>query len=104
MTGKACGIEATSGNGGKVTVNAKSVVIATGGFGYDLQKCYELKPSLTGMITNNQVGATGDGIYMAEAVGANLIDHGSDSGAPDRRAEHRNAHHGGRSQGRRYSA
>lgn len=72
--GKACGIEATSGNGGKVTVNAKSVVIATGGFGYDLQKCYELKPSLTGMITNNQVGATGDGIYMAEAVGANLID------------------------------
>ena len=72
--GKACGIGATSGNGGKVTVNAKSVVIATSGFGYDLQKCYELKPSLVNMITNNQVGATGDGIYMAEAVGANLID------------------------------
>ena len=72
--GKACGIEATSSNGGKVTINAKSVIIASGGFGYDLEKCYELKPSLTGMITNNQVGATGDGIYMAEAVGANLID------------------------------
>ena len=28
----------------------------------------------SGMITNNQVGATGDGIYMAEAVGANLVD------------------------------
>lgn len=26
------------------------------------------------MITNNQVGATGDGIYMAQDVGANVID------------------------------
>ncbi|MBR2942079.1 MAG: flavocytochrome c [Clostridia bacterium] len=71
--GAAAGIVATSGNGGKVTINAMAVVIASGGFGYDLEKCYELKPDLSGMITNNQVGATGDGIYMAQAVGANLI-------------------------------
>ena len=72
--GTARGIVAVSDNGGTVTVHAKAVVLATGGFGYDLQKCYELKPSLTGMITNNQVGATGDGIYMAQAVGANIVD------------------------------
>lgn len=72
--GAAAGIIATSGNGGKVTINAKAVVIASGGFGYDLEKCYELKPELSGMITNNQVGATGDGIYMAQAIGANVID------------------------------
>ena len=72
--GKACGVRATGKNGGTVTVNAKAVVLATGGFGYDLERCYRLKPELTGMITNNQVGATGDGIDMAQAIGANLID------------------------------
>lgn len=72
--GAASGVIATSENGGKVTVNAKSVIIASGGFGYDLERCYELKPELTGMITNNQVGATGDGIDMAEKIGANIID------------------------------
>lgn len=72
--GAAAGVVATSENGGTVTINAKAVIVASGGFGYDLEKCYELKPELTGMITNNQVGATGDGIYMAEAVGANVID------------------------------
>lgn len=72
--GAAAGIRATSENGGTVTINAKAVIVASGGFGYDLEKCYELKPELTGMITNNQVGATGDGIYMAQAVGANVID------------------------------
>lgn len=72
--GAAAGIRATAENGGTVTINAKAVIVASGGFGYDLEKCYELKPELTGMITNNQVGATGDGIYMAQAVGANVID------------------------------
>lgn len=72
--GAAAGIRCTSENSGTVTINAKAVIVAAGGFGYDLEKCYELKPSLTGMITNNQVGATGDGIYMAQAVGANVVD------------------------------
>ena len=72
--GAAVGVLATDENGGQVTVNAGAVVLATGGFGYDLERCYELKPELTGMITNNQPGATGDGMDMAEAIGANLID------------------------------
>ncbi len=72
--GAAAGIRATSENGGTVTINADAVIVASGGFGYDLEKCYELKPELDGMITNNQVGATGDGIYMAQDVGANVID------------------------------
>ena len=72
--GTACGVRCSKKNGSVITVNAKAVILATGGFGYNLEKCYALKPSLTGMITNNQVGAMGDGLDMAEAVGANLID------------------------------
>ena len=51
------------------TVNAKSVVLATGGFGANLDMVAELKPELKGFVTTNAPGITGDGIKMAEAVG-----------------------------------
>ena len=68
--GKAVGVKTSTG----LTVNAKSVIIATGGFGADLKMVAELKPSLDGFVTTNAPGATGDGIKMAQAVGAAVRD------------------------------
>ena len=56
------------------TINAGAVVIATGGFGsnFDLLASYD--PSLVNAVTTNHSGAQGDGILMAEAVGAATVD------------------------------
>ena len=71
--GKAVGVVGKKGES-TVTVNAKSVVIATGGFGADLAYVAELKPELDGFITTNAPSITGDGIKMATAIGANTVD------------------------------
>ena len=55
-------------------VNAKSVVLATGGFGADLVEVAQYRPDLDGFVTTNAAGATGDGIEMALAVGATTVD------------------------------
>lgn len=67
--GKAVGVKAEG-----YTVNAKSVVLATGGFGANLDMVAELKPELKGFVTTNAAGITGDGIKMAQAVGAATVD------------------------------
>ena len=56
------------------TINAKAVVLATGGFGanFDLMASYD--PSLANAVTTNHAGAQGDGIMMAQAVGADTVD------------------------------
>lgn len=65
------------GKGGAVTVNAKrGVVLATGGFGANVEmrdKYNTSWPSLSKALTTNHPGATGDGIVMAEAIHARLI-------------------------------
>lgn len=72
--GAACGIKATGVTGNNVTVNAKAVVLATGGFGANLDMVAELVPSLKGFMTTNAAGALGQGIEMAKALGAATID------------------------------
>jgi len=59
---------------GDLTVNADSVVLATGGFGANLDMVAELNPDLKGFVTTNAPGATGDGIKMAQAIGAATVD------------------------------
>ncbi len=65
------------GKGGKVTLHAnKGVVLATGGFGanVDMREQYNtLWPSLKNVKTTNHTGATGDGIIMAQDVNASLV-------------------------------
>lgn len=56
-----------------VEVRAKAVILATGGFGANPAKLEELNPALKGFATTNQPGATGDGMWMAERAGAQLI-------------------------------
>ena len=72
--GKAVGIKATGKDGHKVTINAKSVVIATGGFGANAEMVEKYKPELKGFATTNADGAQGQGIEMATAVGAATVD------------------------------
>ena len=72
--GKAVGIKATGKDGNKVTINAKSVVIATGGFGANAEMVEKYKPDLKGFATTNAEGAQGQGIDMATAVGAATVD------------------------------
>ncbi len=56
------------------TINAKAVVLATGGFGANFDLMCAFNPSLANAVTTNHPGATGDGILMAEAVGAATVD------------------------------
>ena len=73
--GAAVGIEATDNKtGGTVTVNAKAVILATGGFGANLDMVVEYKPDLAGFMTTNAAGAQGQGIDMAVAIGAGTVD------------------------------
>lgn len=67
--GKVVGVKA-----GETTVRAKSVVIATGGFGANLEKVTEIKPELKGFVTTNVASITGDGIRMAQEIGADVVD------------------------------
>lgn len=71
--GVATGVKASSSTV-NYTINAKSVVIATGGFGANLDMVVDYKPELDGFITTNAPTITGDGIAMAQKVGANLVD------------------------------
>ena len=72
--GAAVGIEATDKDGATVTVNAKAVVLASGGFGANLDMVTEYKPELEGFMTTNAAGAQGQGIDMAVAIGAGTVD------------------------------
>ena len=71
--GKVTGVKVTSENG-DYTINAKAVILASGGFGADLKRVAALKPELDGFVTTNSTGITGDGIDMAVAVGAATVD------------------------------
>jgi len=66
------GIVAVDKAGNEFRIEAKAVIIATGGFGANIDMVAEINSSLAGFGTTNQPGATGDGIVMAEAIGAAL--------------------------------
>ena len=78
---KVVGVNAVGKDGNTVTLMAnKGVILATGGFAGNVElrqkycegeKWPDLGPELT---TSNMPGVTGDGIFMAEAAGAELID------------------------------
>ncbi|SFN42275.1 flavocytochrome c [Proteiniclasticum ruminis] len=65
------------GKNGKITVNAKNgVIIATGGFGANVEmrdQYNTIWPKLTNIKTTNHRGATGDGILMAEKINASIV-------------------------------
>ncbi|MDO4476329.1 MAG: flavocytochrome c [Lachnospiraceae bacterium] len=71
--GKAAGITAED-NVTRYTIKADAVILATGGFGSNNEMIVSYRPDLDGTVTTNTPGATGDGIIMAEAIGAATVD------------------------------
>ena len=74
VDGAAKGIKAAGKAGNIVTVNADAVIIAAGGFGANLDMVASYQPSLKGFMTTNAAGLQGQGIAMAQAVGAAVVD------------------------------
>ena len=71
---KITGVKAETPDG-ELTVNAKSVVLATGGFGANDEMTYENDHEIDEYVkSTNSPGATGDGIIMAEALNADTVD------------------------------
>ena len=73
-SGAVCGVEAQGKAGNKITVNAKAVILATGGFGANLDMVVQYKPDLAGFMTTNAAGIQGQGILMAAEIGAATVD------------------------------
>ena len=80
-TGEVCGIVCTGETGNTITINAKSVVVATGGFSknVELRMAYD---AIWGMLdekvlSTNHPGATGDGVKMLQKLQADFIQMGN---------------------------
>ena len=71
--GKVVGLRAETKTG-ETVVKAKSVVIASGGFGANPEMTYKYDNEIDDKIlSTNSPGATGDGIAMAEKLGADTV-------------------------------
>ena len=72
--GRCCGLELTAANGEVTTVKAKAVAICDGGFqgNADLVRRY-LSPRPKSLCTRGAGTGVGDGMLMAQAVGAKLV-------------------------------
>ena len=73
-SGACNGALAEGKTGNAVAVTAKAVVLATGGFGANLDMVVELVPGLAGFMTTNAAGIQGQGILMAQELGAATVD------------------------------
>lgn len=74
--GRVVGVKAVGADGTAYEVNAaKAVILASGGFGGDLEKVREIRPDIPETIRSTSSAAcTGDGIWMAQAIGADVYD------------------------------
>lgn len=59
-----------------LNVDAKSVIVATGGFSANSAMVVKYRPDLDGFVTTNHKGATGSGISLLERLGAATVDMG----------------------------
>lgn len=74
--GKVSGVKVIDKEGKEYTINTKAVVIAAGGFSANQEMVVSYKEDLKGFATTNHNGATGDGIVLAEKLGADFVDMG----------------------------
>ncbi len=70
--GNVVGVNATTATG-TMTINAKSVVIATGGYSSNDELLEEYSPNAAGAWSMSGAGSTGDGIALATEVGADTV-------------------------------
>ena len=72
--GKISGVKAKGSSGNSVEVKAPVVIVATGGFAANMEMVEKYQPGLKGYMSTNAPGALGQGITMAEAIGADTVD------------------------------
>ena len=73
VDGAAAGIVVTDANG-SYKINAEAVILASGGFGANNDMVASYQPNFKGYISTNNANITGDGIVMAQAIGAAVVD------------------------------
>lgn len=66
------GLEAQRKDGSKVTINAKSVILATGGYDQNNDLMDEYAPLSRGIMSTVPKGNVGDGLLMAKEAGAKI--------------------------------
>ena len=74
--GAVSGVELLTDENEALTIHAKSVIVATGGFSANSQMVVKYRPDLDGFVTTNHKGATGGGIALLEKLGAGTVDMG----------------------------
>ncbi|MDO5521779.1 MAG: flavocytochrome c, partial [bacterium] len=71
--GKVTGVKISNAEG-ESTIDCTAVIIATGGFGANLDMVTQYDSSLEGFVGTNHAGATGDGIALGTDIGAATVD------------------------------
>ncbi|KPU45563.1 urocanate reductase precursor [Oxobacter pfennigii] len=71
--GKVTGVNAKNFAGDEITINSKAVILATGGFDRNPELIAKYYPSAGSFSTGVGQGNTGDGLIMAESMGAEII-------------------------------
>ena len=72
--GRVTGVEVEGKHRGTYTINAKVVVLTSGGFSANAERVASYRPEFKGMTSSNQPGATGDGLDLGAAAGGELKD------------------------------
>ncbi len=72
--GRVTGVQVEGKHRGLYTINAKAVVLTSGGFSANPERVAKYRPEFAGMTTSNQPGATGDGLDLGAAAGGELKD------------------------------
>lgn len=73
---KVVGVEAVDSEGNALKINAKAVILATGGFDRNSELVTTYASVAQGQTTFSGVGNTGDGLVMAKDVGADVVSNG----------------------------
>lgn len=73
VDGSVTGVKVQNADGSSYMISSKAVIIATGGFGANLEMVTSLQPSLRGFATLNHPGATGDAFGWVTAIGGATI-------------------------------
>lgn len=74
-TGAVTGVLIKGKHSGLYQINAKAVVLATGGIGANAKLVQSLRPDISADVkTSNQPGSQGDGMVLAQKIGASVTD------------------------------
>lgn len=72
--GAVSGVKVKFNNKDEKEIKTKAVVVATGGFGANLDMVTSYNKDLDGFVTTNQAGSQGDGVKMIEKLGGDTVD------------------------------